>query len=168
MSTLALLLLFGRYKRNIRGAACLLFLISKYCRWNRNKCVQMSSPLWRMFFCVFKQTFTCNILQVLFPFLLVTMATVDQGSSDWQLAPVNLNFTLCSSTALLTPDTVTGGAQSPKPPSVQSDGTHRQTPMTPADWGNLQLSNKVTCWICHLCLWLCSYLYGFFSWIEYE
>ncbi|KAG7236454.1 hypothetical protein INR49_000932 [Caranx melampygus] len=55
----------------------------------------------------------------LFPFLLVTMETVDQGSSE--LAPTNLNFTLCPSAALLTHDAVTGEAQSPKLVSVHAD-----------------------------------------------
>lgn len=118
--------------------------------------------LWIIF--ILFQTFTCDTLQGLsFPIPLVTMATVYQGSPDWQLAPANLNFTLCSSAALLpSPDAVTGGPQSRKPPSVQSDGT--QQPVTRGLKKKKLLSLQVTCWIWHLC----SYLYGFFSWIKYE
>lgn len=111
---------------------------------------------WEGFFCFCfspVRRFTCSIFAGLPTTSLVTMATLDQGCSDWQLAPANLNFTLCPSTALLTP-------------TRHWDWRTPVTSLSPV-WQYLSANTtrgltrtvlEVTCWICYLC----SYLYGMF------
>lgn len=122
-------------------------------------CCYFFCSLWnalRGFFCFCfspVRRFTCSIFAGLPTTSLVTMATLDQGCSDWQLAPANLNFTLCPSTALLTP-------------TRHWDWRTPVTSLSPV-WQYLPANTtrgltrtvlEVTCWICYLC----SYLYGMF------